>query len=294
MRRADCTLDIPLSDWAALPSPAEQAAALAALEDGKVVVLPLPFAVTSQEEGFLTGATLGTTRKNVSYDPATHACRGAGLEGEPLARLAAMLKRYGDQTESLLRALLPRYAPLLRRARTSFRPAEIAGRAYSARHDDRRLHIDAFPSRPTGGDRILRIFTNAAPNGTVRHWRVGEPFPDYAARFLPRIHPMRPLQSALMATLGLTKGRRTGYDHLMLGLHDQGKYDTDYQATAVQTDIDFTAGTTWLCFTDQVLHAALSGHCAFEQTFLLPLSAMATPETAPLHVLARMTGRVLV
>jgi len=57
--------------------------------------------------------------------------------------------------------------------------------------------------------------------------------------------------------------------------------------------VAFPAGATWLCFTDQVLHAALSGHSALEQTFHLPVDAMARPERSPLRVLERLTGRVL-
>ena len=65
----------------------------------------------------------------------------------------------------LVSGLLPGYAAALQRARTSFRPAEIAGRAYSPRHDDRLLHVDAFPTRPMAGRRILRVFSNVAPDG---------------------------------------------------------------------------------------------------------------------------------
>jgi hypothetical protein len=97
-----------------------------------------------------------------------------------------MLRRFGDAAEALLRDLLPGYAPALERARTSFRPAEIAGREYSPRHDDRLLHVDAFPSRPMRGRRILRLFCNVAADGAPRAWRVGEPFPDFARQFLPR------------------------------------------------------------------------------------------------------------
>jgi hypothetical protein len=57
--------------------------------------------------------------------------------------------------------------------------------------------------------------------------------------------------------------------------------------------VSFASGTTWLCFTDQVLHAALAGHCALEQTFHVPVSAMADPALAPLRVLERLTARHL-
>ena len=76
-----------------------------------------------------------------------------------------MMQRFADDALRLLTDLLPLYAPTLERARTSFRPTEIAGRPTSPRHDDRRLHVDAFPSRPLGGKRILRLFNNIAPDG---------------------------------------------------------------------------------------------------------------------------------
>jgi hypothetical protein len=48
------------------------------------------------------------------------------------------------------------------------------------------LHVDAFPSRPIRGERILRVFTNIHPDSTqARVWRVGEPFEDIARRYLP-------------------------------------------------------------------------------------------------------------
>jgi hypothetical protein len=57
--------------------------------------------------------------------------------------------------------------------------------------------------------------------------------------------------------------------------------------------VSFAAGSTWLCFTDQVLHAALSGHCALEQTFHVPVAAMEHPERSPLRVLEGLAGRAL-
>ena len=204
-----------------------------------------------------------------------------------------MLQRYATHAETLMRDLFPHYRPALERARTSFRPAEISGRRTSPRHDDRRLHVDAFPTRPTHGRRILRVFTNVAIDDTPRQWRVGEPFERFASAFLPRLTTMFPGQAWAMAAIGLTKGRRSAYDHFMLGLHDTGKLDETYQSRAPQAAVQFMPGTTWMCFTDQVMHAAMAGHCAFEQTFHLPVEAMAQPETSPIRVLERLSGRAL-
>ena len=74
-------------------------------------------------------------------------------------------------------------------ARAHELPAAAApsGRAVSWRKDDSRLHVDAFPSRPNHGERILRVFCNVNPHGEDRVWRVGEPFEAMARTLLPRV-----------------------------------------------------------------------------------------------------------
>lgn len=267
--------------------------AVDALESGRVLLAELPFSVSSDEAFLLSPAIMGSERKNISYDPATGQLANTALTGAQADSLKSMLRRFGDAAGTLLQDLLPGYAADLQRARTSFRPAEIAGRDYSPRHDDRLLHVDAFPSRPMHGRRILRLFCNVAPDGVARDWRVGEPFADFARKFLPRTGNTIVGSAWLLERLGLTKGRRTEYDRIMLRLHDTGKLDSAYQSTAPRADIAFPAGSTWICFTDQVLHAALAGHCALEQTFHVPVSAMADPERSPLRVLEHLAGRSL-
>jgi hypothetical protein len=80
----------------------------------------------------------------------------------------------------------------------------------------------------------------------------------------------------------------------MLGLHDGAKLDSHYQENSPQFEFSFPTGTTWLCFTDQTMHAALSGQFCLEQTFHLPVEALRFPERSPLRVLERLTGRTLV
>ena len=193
----------------------------------------------------------------------------------------------------LLEELLPAYAGRLEMGNTSFRPMEAAGRAQSWRHDDSRLHTDAFPSKPTHGMRILRAFCNVNPAGRPRQWRVGEPFADMAARFLPRLPPYRPWRAGALNILGITKSRRSEYDHLMLHLHDAQKADLSYQQNVPQMAMPFAAGSTWICFSDQVLHAVMGGQHLLEQTLHLPISALGDPALSPLGVLEKMRGRAL-
>ena len=285
---------LPIQEWHGPFSPELCQRAVRALEEGRVLVLPqLPFHTEPDEAPFLSADAAAGERKNISLDPATGRIGNTSLPPDATARLARMIDRFGRSAEQLLHDLLPGYAPTLERARTSFRPVEIEGRPTSPRHDDRLLHVDSFPARPMLGRRILRVFSNIAPDGAVRAWRVGEPFPAYARRFLPRAGTPLPASAWLLEKLGITKGRRSAYDHIMLRLHDAGKLDAAYQSAAPKADVTFAPGTTWLCFTDQVLHAALSGHCALEQTFHVPVVAMADPARAPLLVLEQLAGRKL-
>ena len=57
--------------------------------------------------------------------------------------------------------------------------------------------------------------------------------------------------------------------------------------------VEFPPGSTWMVFTDQVSHAAMSGQHALEQTFTLEVDGMAEPEHAPVRVLERLKGRKL-
>jgi hypothetical protein len=231
--------------------------------------------------------------KNVSLDPTRGNVRGASPDVLGDGLVGGLLRRYAAWARELLIETAPEYGPHLRIGRASLRTRDAGAPALSPRKDDRRLHADAFPSRPTGGARILRVFSNINPDGEARVWRVGEPFEAYARRWIDRIRRPWPGEAWLLERLGVTRAHRTPYDALMLGLHDHAKLDEDYQRTAPGRDVSFPAGASWIVFTDGVVHAALSGCFALEQTFYLPVENMVDPAASPLRVLERMTGRRL-
>jgi hypothetical protein len=268
--------------------------AIEALEDGKVLYFPrLAFALSTEEVRFLAPAVADAGEKNVSFEAKAGTLKHAIGSPQDLAAMTAMMRRYSEHAVALVRMLLPRYAEALEIGRTSFRPAEIAGRALSARKDDTRLHIDAFPSTPTSGKRILRVFTNANPRGEGRHWRLGAPFEDVARTFAGKIPRPVPGSARVLNLLGATKAYRTPYDHMMLNIHDRMKLDDAYQRDAVQNAFSFPAGSTWIAYTDKVSHAATGGQHLFEQTFYLPVRAMADASKSPLRILERLAGRAL-
>lgn len=264
------------------------------LETGGVLVFPkLPFVLQDGELRFLDPACADGKAKNISVRGDSDELRGAQGSADDRAALKAMVVRFRTQAEALVDRLFPHYRGRLSRGNTSYRPVAVEGRVTSWRKDDSRLHVDAFPSNPTRGTRLLRVFTNVNPNGQARRWRVGEPFESFAPKYLPAIPKPLPGSAALLRALRVTKSRRSAYDHYMLQLHDRCKADLDYQRTAPQLEVDFAPGTTWVVFSDQVLHAAMSGQFMMEQTFYLPPSGLEQPDSAPLALLEQLLGRPL-
>ena len=268
------------------------------VEDGAVLRFPhLRFALMEAELRFLDPRWADGKAKNISLrwgnEPEGGEMRGAAGNPAELAALKAMITRYAEQSEAFALRLFPHYRGALKRGNTSFRPVDVAGRKTSWRKDDTRLHVDAFPSNPMHGTRLLRVFCNVNPSGRPREWRVGEPFEAHAKRYLPSIKPPLPGSAWLLERTGVTKRRRTEYDHVMLQLHDRAKADSVFQQSSPQARVDFAPGTTWVVFSDQVLHAAMGGQHLLEQTFYLDAAHQQRPEASPRGRLERLLGREL-
>jgi hypothetical protein len=155
------------------------------------------------------------------------------------------------------------------------------------------LHVDAFPSRPNYGERILRVFINVNPEGVPRVWRIGEPFSNIVSQYLEKIKPYSYNYAKLIKFLGVTKSLRSEYDHIMLGLHDAMKSDMQYQKKSPQIIMPFKSGTVWICFSDQASHAVMTGQYMMEQTFHLPVSKQYDPKRSPLEILRSITNKKL-
>lgn len=263
------------------------------LERGGVLYFSaLAFTLLQAELPLLRPDVRAPHSRNISQ-PAHGIVKGAVGSPEEIAALSGLLQRFRRQAAQLVHGLFPRYSADLRLEPTSYRPNRVATRTQSWRADDKRLHVDAFPSRPNRGERILRVFSNINPLQQPRVWRVGEPFEAMAQQFFPLIPRYRAWEAHLLRGLGITKSLRSEYDHMMLQLHDHLKRDTRYQKNAPQTVVEFAAGSTWVCFSDQTLHAVLDGQYMLEQTFFMPPQHQYRPDQSPLGILTRLAGHPL-
>jgi hypothetical protein len=274
-----------------------------ALEQGNILLFEqTPFRVPAEEAEILRRAGLSSSghHKNIAYRPALDKLTGFDPAAVPdREALRAAMRGYSQRALQFLHALLPRYMDQCRVDFASFRPQEEEGRDLPAKKRNDLLHVDAFPTRPTGGDLILRVFTNI--NLTEpRVWLTSDPFEPLARRhaidagllqFADR--PDGSLWSRLLRSAGFPLADRSAYDRFMLGFHDYLKFHRNYQETCAKYRFEFPPGSTWIVFTDVVPHAVLKGRYALEQTVIVHRKSLFGPERAPIEILQSICKRRL-
>jgi len=244
--------------------------------------------------------------KNISYRPKTDLLRGEDSETPEAAnRLREVMRNFSAQVTGFLDKFLTPYAGQRKLDFASFRPVEEQNRDLSLHKRNDLCHVDAFPSRPTNGGRILRVFTNINPEQN-RVWEVTDPFETIAKKFADDAGLRRFAKSAASPSRAILRGlapmlRSVGvkgadgspYDKFMLRFHDYLKENADYQEKYPKTRIEFPPGSSWLVYTDTVPHAVLTGRYAMEQTYIVPVEAMVAPTAAPIRVLESLCGTAL-
>lgn len=276
------------------------------LERGQILVLnPTPYLPATDDCAFLREQrqTQSMSHKNIAYKPRLQ--KMTGVDGSTTAdaeRLSRILAAFSDGALKTLARLLPHYARSWTVDYASFRPVEEAGRNLPMRHRNDLMHLDAFPTRPTHGGRILRAFTNIHPN-VDRVWGTADDFALIAERYAEAAGlrqvtgPMATAQRYAARLARLARVRlpdRSPYDLFMLRFHHYLKANSEFQRHGQRHTFAFPPGATWITFTDQVAHRVVSGQFALEQTCITPYSAMILPDQAPVSVLERLAGRALV
>jgi hypothetical protein len=236
--------------------------------------------------------------KNISYDPLSGRTGGFVRESaEQAMRLRSILASFAERATAWLSAMLPHYAAAWQRDRVSFRPAEEATRRLRLKARNDLLHVDAFPSRPTNGRRILRLFVNINPT-EPRVWVTSEPFGKLLERFgeaagLPSGQgtgwPWK-LGSSMLGLFSPARARRSVYDAFMLRFHDYLKAKDDFQEHGPKRFWSFAPGSAWLVFTDVASHAVLRGRYALEHSYFVAPESLALPAESPPALLARRSG----
>lgn len=280
---------------------AESARLCAELESGNILYFPrTPFPFPAEDREFLLGLEQSDAafHKNVSYRPGEDRVGGlAKADPFRMERLRSILRNYSQRTAGFVKNLLAPYGGHTRLDLASFRPLEERGRSARLHARNDLPHVDAFPTRPTNGDRILRLFTNIHPSRN-RVWATSLTFEGLAPQFVPLIGTPRPQSSGFFASFGrsvasairLPSARRSPYDRFMHRCHNAMKENQAFQENCPRQRWEFPPNSTWMAMTDFVSHAVLEGQYALEQTFLISHNAMLRPEISPLGILERLAG----
>jgi hypothetical protein len=265
------------------------------LEHGKVISFAnAPFPFYEDDARFLLSQKQTGSRfhKNISYRPASDVLKGAEA-GADRERLHSIVRNFSREITQFISSFLAPYAGKLKLDFASFRPLEEQGRDLPLHKRNDLLHVDAFPTRPTRGGRILRAFVNINPEAS-RVWNVGEPFHEFLPKLRRRQAIVPPRRNSALAALSSVASKiglapnRSPYDEYMLFLHDWLKENTEFQSSSPKWELQFAPGACWMVYTDGVPHAVMSGRYALEQTFIVPTTALVSPEVAPVNVLERM------
>lgn len=279
------------------PSPAER------LERGAVLVFP-PGAVPLPDEDDLRflREELGEriTLKNISYHPEGGYLSGLKRGGGVFERAKRILAERDGVARTFLSGVLPDYARDWHVGKVNYRPLEERGRQISRHSSNELVHVDAFASGATHGDRVLRFFTNVNPT-EPRVWRSAGLFPELYREFgesagiLPARLGAGPAERAFsgllrgLAGMGLGQARMVDtspYDRAMKRLHDRLKDDDAFQQDeARMVAMEFEPLSSWCVLTDMVSHACVRGRHALVNTYYVPLERCAVPELAPFHVM---------
>jgi len=270
------------------------------LEAGNVLHLKgRGFTLTDRERAIITDANImfrgdeARSRRNgrptLTFDVADNRLLHTSIRNPERREIEAMLRRYSQWSRELLQAMAPEFAQACEQNRIIYRPVERA--------NVQGLHVDTTYLYPTQGRSKLRIFCNIDPKERPRVWEVGERFEAFAQRYLPSIRVERRwFETAIdrsASLVGIIKGQRTDFDHVLEEIRAMGKRDRDFQKKSPRRIINFPPGSAWVALTDIVLHGAISGQHALDQVFFLPPEIMHDRSRSALGILERLCGRPL-
>src|ERR1041385_6192628 len=155
------------------------------LEEGDILFFPsFPCDFPEEDRAFLRSGRQSSAgyHKNIAYRPKQDKVTGVEKGTPNKDRLLDVLRRFSQHNVDFVSRLLPSYARTWRLDYASFRPVQEQGRQLSQKARNDLIHVDAFPTRPTNGDRILRVFSNISPD-IPRVWVTTDPFDVIAPRY---------------------------------------------------------------------------------------------------------------
>jgi hypothetical protein len=272
------------------------------LERGEVIVYPqcpFPLPEGSLRSFLLEHGHMGRFHKNISYDPGTERATGFSHRNRRVReQLSDLLGDFSRVATGWLEGVLPGYAEGWKVDRVSYRPLEEATRKLRPHARNDLLHIDAFPTRPSNGYRILRLFVNLNPS-EPRVWITSETFATVLERFGAEAGwpgtPTSWWQRCKRELLALVRPARRGsdYDEFMVRFHHFLKAHDEFQERSPKRYYHFPPNSAWLVMSDAATHAVLRGQYALDHSYFVAPATLALPAEAPAALLERACGKTV-
>ena len=152
------------------------------LEAGDILYFPVsPPLLPDEDRAFLVTQKQvdASYHKNISYRPFQDRLKGVDQnDAAQRARGHEIMRGYSQRAIAFMATFLNRYAGSWKIDFASFRPIEESGRQVALHSRNDLLHFDSFPTRPSHGDRLLRILPTSTRSGrgsgspptTSRRW----------------------------------------------------------------------------------------------------------------------------
>lgn len=271
------------------------------LEQGEVLHFPeCPFPLpTGDDRTFLCGQRIGGLgHKNITFDPEAARVTGFRFESRDQAnRLGDLLADFSRNATRWLAETFPEYAGGWRLDRATLRSEEEATRRVRMTARDDLLHIDAFPTRPSRGYRILRVYVNINETDP-RVCVTSDRFADLLDRFGHEVGLPSPMRRAWIERLGSgllnfvrpARYLRTTYDQFMVRMHNYLKLNEQFQERCAKRFWSFAPSSAWMFFSDGISHATLRGRCALEHSYFVAPDALALPHESPVALLQQASN----
>ena len=208
-----------------------------------------------------------------------------------------ILQAFQQAAEDAILRMVPAWRGALTPDRVSWRPLELSTRRVRWNARDDLFHIDHFPTRPTGGRRIVRFFFNAC-DGEDIVWSSTSPLKklieDGKAFGQPQVfQDMAGLRRQAVRNQPWWSGfqRQTGlHDAVVKLVHDHLKRDETFQEETVRKLRCFTPGSAWFALTDSCCHALLRGRWLVDITWFLEPDACQFPDLLPTNLLGTVSS----
>ncbi|MGB1580142.1 MAG: Kdo hydroxylase family protein [Nevskiales bacterium] len=277
-----------------------------ALEQGNIVYFPeCPITLPSDDDlAFMRTRMPELLKlKNISYHPESDKVYGIEGSVEEVERARRILSGHKKQVEAFLDKVAPNFTREWLVGTSTYRPLEEQGRNLSAHASNELIHVDAGAYGATHGDRVFRFFVNVNGEGKDRVWASKGSFKQVYERHGAAAGIAKPdikeglwdkFRTWLVTQLGkLNPVLKTAldsspYDRAMRKMHNYMKDTPAFQADPHgHEEFHFPPGSAWMCFTDGVSHACLSGQHSFIDTYVVRLKHCRLPEAAPYHLLQK-------